>query len=141
MDVSALLIVIPTVVAPSSNSRPLLGVGSHKVDVWVGVDLGQLHGAELRPVQPQSLVRGERAAHLAAAAVPSIHSFLGTRRVAGTLTGVRAVANERQKVRDERSPSLFSGPSDAAHLSVLSSLDNPETGADLVGVWHALPVI
>lgn len=105
MNVAALLIIVPTVVAPSSNSRSLLGIGSHKVHVWIGVDLRELHGAELRPVQSQSLVGGERAAHLAAA-VPPIRSFLRTRRFTGTLTGVRAATNERQEVRDGHSPSL-----------------------------------
>lgn len=47
MDVSTLLVIIATVVVASSYSRPLLGTGSHKVDVRVGVDLCLLQGAQL----------------------------------------------------------------------------------------------
>lgn len=39
VNVSSLLIIITTVVIASCNSRPLLGIGSHKVDVWIGVNL------------------------------------------------------------------------------------------------------
>lgn len=52
MNVSALLIIITTVVVASSYSRPLLSIGSHEVDVWVGVDLRLLQGGQLRSVQP-----------------------------------------------------------------------------------------
>lgn len=50
MNVTALLIIISTVIVAPSNSRSLLGIGPHKVDVWVGVDLCLLQCGELRPV-------------------------------------------------------------------------------------------
>lgn len=50
VNVTALLIVISTVVVAPSNSGPLLGIGPHKVDVWVGVDLSLLQCGELRSV-------------------------------------------------------------------------------------------
>lgn len=51
MNVSTLLIIIATVVVASSHSRPLLGSGSHEIDVWVGVNLCLLQGGQLRSVQ------------------------------------------------------------------------------------------
>lgn len=57
VNVTALLIIIATVVVASSDGRSLLGIGSHKVDVRVGVDLRLLQGGQLRSVQSQSLVR------------------------------------------------------------------------------------
>lgn len=65
MDVSALLVIITTVVVASSDGRPLLGIGSHKVNTGVGVDLCLLQGGELRSVESQSLVRRQRAVNLA----------------------------------------------------------------------------
>lgn len=64
VDVAALLIIIATIVVASSNCWSLLGIGSHKVDVWVGVDLCLLQGGQLRSIQSQSLVRSERATRL-----------------------------------------------------------------------------
>lgn len=92
VNVTALLVVVATVVVAPGDGRPLLGVGSHKVDVWVGVDLCVLQGGQLRPVQSQSLVGSERAAQLptvppAAAAAMRARGFGG-----GALTGFRAVA-------------------------------------------------
>jgi len=92
VDVTPLLIIITTVVVASSNGRPLLGVGSHKVDVWVGVDLCLLQGVKLRSVQSQSLVRSERPAQLAA--VPSIPSSVRAGGFTGALTGFSAVNKE-----------------------------------------------
>lgn len=74
MNVSALFIIITTVVVASSNSRPLLGIGSHKVDIWVRVDLCVLQGGQLRSVQSQSLVRSEWSTQLPT--VPSIHNTM-----------------------------------------------------------------
>lgn len=84
MDVPALLVIIATVVVASRYGRPLLGIGSHKVDVWVGVDLRLLQGGQLCSVQSQSLVRGERATQLSA--VPSIHNSMWARGFTGALT-------------------------------------------------------
>lgn len=61
VDIASLLIIVATVVAASSYSRPFFGVGSHKVNVWVGEDLGLLQRGQLGSVQSQSLVRGEGA--------------------------------------------------------------------------------
>lgn len=47
VDVSALLIIVATVVVASSYGGPLLRIGSNKVDVWVGVDLCLLQRCEL----------------------------------------------------------------------------------------------
>lgn len=47
VDVSALLIIITRVVGAPSYSRPLLGVGPHKVDVRVRLDLRLLQGGQL----------------------------------------------------------------------------------------------
>lgn len=90
MNVPSLLIIVATVVVASCDGRPLLGIGSHEVDVWVGVDLRLLQGGQLRSIQSQSLVRSERAAQLPA--VPS----MGAGGFAGALTGFSA-AEKSQK--------------------------------------------
>ncbi|TNN63311.1 hypothetical protein EYF80_026487 [Liparis tanakae] len=56
VDVSALLVIVATVVGASSDGRPLLGIGSHEEDVWEGVDLRLLQVGQLRPVQSESLI-------------------------------------------------------------------------------------
>lgn len=89
VDVSALLVVIPGVVGSAGHGGPLLGVGPHEVDVWVGLDLCLLQRGELGAVQPQSLVGGERAAHLQA--VPSAADSKLACGFTGTLTGLGAV--------------------------------------------------
>lgn len=91
VNVTALLIIIATVVVASGNGRPLLGIGSHKVDVRVGVDLSLLQGGQLRPVQSQSLVRSEGATQLPT--VPSIPNSVCAGGFRGGLTGFSAVEN------------------------------------------------
>lgn len=66
VNVTTLLIVVAAVVVSSSNDGPLPRVGSHEVDIWVGVDLCVLQGGKLGSVEPQSLLRTERAAQFAA---------------------------------------------------------------------------
>ena len=83
VDVASLLVVVATVVAPSSHCGSFLGVGAHEVDVWVGQDLRVLQCGELAAVQPQGLVRGQRGA-LAAVA---------TGRLTGTFVGFSARGN------------------------------------------------
>lgn len=95
MNVSSLLIIVATVVVASSYSRPLLGIGSHEVDVWVGVDLRLLQGGQLRSVQSQSLVRSERATQLPA--VPSTPNSVWAGGLTGALTGFSAVANKQDR--------------------------------------------
>lgn len=95
MNVSSLLIVVATVVVASSNRRPLLGIGSHKVDIWVGVDLRLLQRGQLRSVQSQSLVRSERATQLPA--VPSIPNSMWAGGFTGALAGFSAVANRHDR--------------------------------------------
>ncbi len=65
---------------------------SHKVDVWVGVDLCLLQGGQLRSVQSQSLFRSERATQLCGD--PSVPNSVWTGGVSGALTGFSAVANK-----------------------------------------------
>lgn len=95
INISSLLIIVATVVVASSDSRPLLGTGSHEVDVWVRVDLRLLHGGQLRPVQSESLVGSERATQLPA--VPSIPNSMRAGGVTGALTGFSAVANNHDR--------------------------------------------
>lgn len=95
VNVSTLLIIVATVVVASSDGRPLFGIGSHEVDVWVGVDLRLLQGGQLRSVQSQSLVGSERAAQLPA--VPSIRNAMRTGGVTGALTGFSAAANKHDR--------------------------------------------
>ena len=93
VNITTLFIIIATVVVASSNGRPLLGIGSHKVDVWVGVDLRLLQGGQLRSVQSQSLVRSEWASQLPT--VPSIPNSMCAGGFSGALTGFSAVANKQ----------------------------------------------
>ena len=74
VNVTALFIVVATVVVPSCDGRPLLGIGSHKIDFWVGVDFCLLQRGKLRSIQPQSLLRSEGTTQLAT--VPSISSAM-----------------------------------------------------------------
>lgn len=85
VDVAALLVVVAAVVVATGDGRPLLGVGSHEVDVRVRVDFRLLQRRELRAVEPQRLVGGQGAAHLPALAVT-----MRARRLAGALTGLGA---------------------------------------------------
>lgn len=87
VNVTSLFVVVATVVVATSNSGPLLCIGSHKVDVLVRVDLRLLQGGQLRSVQPQSLVRGERTTHLPAVAADSLRAG----GFSGTLAGFSAV--------------------------------------------------
>lgn len=92
VNVSTLLIIVATVVGASSDCRPLLGIGSHKEDVGVGVDLRLLQVGQLRPVQSESLIRSERATQLPT--VPSIANSMRPRGITGALTGFSAVLNK-----------------------------------------------
>lgn len=92
VDVAALLIVVATIVVASSNGRPLLGIGSHEVDVCVGVDLCLLQCGQLRSVQSQSLVRGERATQL-----PAVPDSMRAGGFTGALTGFSAAANKNER--------------------------------------------
>lgn len=95
INVSALLIVVATVVVATGDGRPLLGIGSHEVDVWVGVDLRLLQGGQLRSVQPQSLVGGEGAAQLPA--VPPTSNAQRAGGFTGALTGFSAAASKHDR--------------------------------------------
>lgn len=57
VNITSLLVIVAAVVATSGNCGPLLCIGSHKVNVWVGVDLRLFQGGELSSVQSQSLIR------------------------------------------------------------------------------------
>ncbi len=108
MNVSSLLIIVATVVVASSDSRPFLGIRSHKVDVWVGVDLCLLQGGQLRSVQSQSLFRSERATQLCGD--PSVPNSVWTGGVSGALTGFSAVANKYDRhIIMNKSPFFCSG--------------------------------
>lgn len=93
VNVSALLVVVATVVVASGDGRPFLGIGSHEVDIWVGVDLRLLQRGQLRSVQSQSLVGSERAAQLPA--VPSVSSSVLAGGFTGALAGFSTVANKQ----------------------------------------------
>lgn len=92
MNITSLLVIVAAVVATSGNCGPLLCIGSHKVNVWVGVDLRLFQGGELSSVQSQSLIRSEWAAHFAA--VNAIPGYMRARGFNRALTGFSAVANE-----------------------------------------------
>ena len=93
MNVTALLIIVATVVVAPGDGRPLLGIGSHEVDLWVGVDLCLLQGGQLRSVKSLSLVRSERATQLPTA--PSTANSMGAGGFSGALTGFSAEENRK----------------------------------------------
>lgn len=92
VNITSLLVIVAAVVATSGNCGPLLCIGSHKVNVWVGVDLCLFQGGELSSVQSQSLIRSEWAAHFAA--VDAIPGSMRARGFDRALTGFSAVTNE-----------------------------------------------
>lgn len=97
VDVAALLVVVAAVVVAAGDGRPLLGVGSHKVDVRVRVDFRLLERRELRAVEPQRLVRGQRAAHLPVLAAVAVS--MRARRLAGAFAGLGAAASKCHRSR------------------------------------------
>lgn len=130
VNVTSLFVVVATVVVATSNSGPLLCIGSHKVDVLVRVDLRLLQGGQLRSVQPQSLVRGERTTHLAAVASDSLRAG----GFSGAFAGFSAVIDTQFiKKRILFFPPNTSSSWSSPHLSTLCSLDRLGTRAGLLG--------
>lgn len=92
VDVPSLLIIVATVVVASRYRGPLFSIGSHEVDVWVGVDLRLLQGGQLGAVQSQSLVGSEGTTKLSAA--PSVPDSVRARGLTGALAGFGAVGDK-----------------------------------------------
>lgn len=95
MGVSTLFIIVAAVVVAAGDCRPLLGIGSHKEDLWVGVDLRLLQGGQLRSVQSQSLVGSQRPTQLSNA--PSICNCVRAAGIPGALTGFSAASKQARE--------------------------------------------
>uniref|UniRef100_A0A8K9X9V6 Secreted protein n=1 Tax=Oncorhynchus mykiss TaxID=8022 RepID=A0A8K9X9V6_ONCMY len=62
LDVGALIVVVASVVGPPDHPRPLLGVGSSEIHLWVTEDLVVLEGRKLGHELLHGLLRGQGAA-------------------------------------------------------------------------------
>lgn len=141
VDVPSLLIIVATVVVASRYRGPLFSIGSHEVDIRVGVDLRLLQGSQLRAVQSQSLVGSEGTTQLSAA--PPVPDSMRARGFTGALAGFGAAGhkNTAMSILGVRSSCValedaFFGRLGVRppYLSTLRSLDRLETGAGLLGV-------
>lgn len=121
VDVAALLVIIAAVVAAPTDGGPLLGIGSHEVDVGVGVDFGLLKAGQLGPVQSHGLFWREGATQLGR--VPAIGNSLRASVVIGAFSGFGAVIKQKRlqvvsKQSWSKCDTFFSPPC----LSYLSAL-------------------